>query len=361
MKKLRKEIKILFIVVIALAVLVCGLLVTYNYLLSAVSKESDKVNFTINSGDTTQSIVNNLKDANLIRNEFVTLVYIKLHGNLVLQAGNYSLSRDMSVKDIIQDFANGNVIGATMELTFYEGKRITDYVKIISDATGMNYDDCLKDINNKKFIEQLINEEKYWFLTDDILNDKIYYALEGYLFPDTYQFYKNASLEEIVKTMLNNTANKLEKLKEQIQNNELTIHEIFTLASLVESEAKTASDRAMVAGVFMNRMRNGISLGSDVTTYYAVGKNFGDGLTFADLGNCDNGYNTNHRCTNNKGLSVGPISNPSLSAIEAAINPTPNEYFYFVADCTGKTYFNVNENGHNQTISKLISENNWCE
>ena len=93
-------------------------------------------------------------------------------------------------------------------------------------------------------------------------------------------------------------------------------------------------DRAMVAGVFYNRLNNNWSLGSDVTTYYAARKNLSETLTQSDLNDC-NGYNT--RCTSMRGLPVGPIDNPSLSAIEAALNPTENSYYYFVADTDKKS------------------------
>ena len=137
----------------------------------------------------------------------------------------------------------------------------------------------------------------------------------------------------------------------------MTIHQILTLASLVEQEAVTKEDRALVAGVFYNRLKINMSLGSDVTTYYAAKKTLKESLTKEELTDC-NGYNT--RCLTMKGLPVGPIANPSLTSIEAALNPTQNDYYYFVADTSKKVYFNKTINEHNQTIAKLKKEGKWA-
>ena len=100
-----------------------------------------------------------------------------------------------------------------------------------------------------------------------------------------------------------------------------------------------------------------MSLGSDVTTYYASKKSLKESLTKAELTEC-NGYNT--RCTTMKGLPVGPISNCSISSIEAALEPASSDYYYFVADINRKVYFTKNINEHNQTIAKLKNEGKWA-
>ena len=213
--------------------------------------------------------------------------------------------------------------------------------------------------NNKKFIDKKIAE--YWFLTDSIKNSKIYYPLEGYLFPDTYAFLnKDVSCEEIVDTMLREMGKKLDLYKEQINNSEYNIHELITLASIVELEGASADDRAGVAGVFYNRLKDGWVLGSDVTTYYYLKiDDFKQSLNGnKNLYTCDNAYNT--RCTSFVGLPVGPISNPGISSIEATINYKKHNYYYFVADCNKKTYLNKDATGHYNTIQKLKNENNWC-
>ena len=142
-----------------------------------------------------------------------------------------------------------------------------------------------------------------------------------------------------------------------IEKNSYNVHQIITLSSLVEHEASTNEDRALVAGVFYNRLNSGISLGSDVTTYYSAKKLLTESLTKEELSAC-NGYNT--RCLTMNGLPVGPISNVGITSVEAALNPTPSDYYYFVADVNRKVYFNKTLNQHNQTIAKLKKEGIWA-
>ena len=346
--------KILYIIE-ALVLLLVALACVYFFMISDV-KGDKSIDFNIEVGNASSTVIANLKESELIRSEFFTKVVVKLNSDLVIKAGNYKLNQDMSVKDILEVFDKGNPSGEVIRLTFKEGKRVVDYLKIIADNTDLVYDDLVKEVNDKKFIKELI--EEYWFLTDDILDDNIYYALEGYLFPSTYEFYKNSNIEDMIRVILNHTKNVLESL-EGLDKSEFSVHEVFTLASMIESEAKTLEDRKGVSGVFINRLNSGWTLGSDVTTYYAVGKDFVDGLTMYDLNSCDNFYNT--RCSSLGGLPIGPVGNPGKDSIDAAINPSVSSYMYFVADCKGKTYFNVNESGHVQIINKLRSEGNWCE
>jgi UPF0755 protein len=134
----------------------------------------------------------------------------------------------------------------------------------------------------------------------------------------------------------------------------------MTLSSIVELEGASSNDRASVAGVFVNRINDKWTLGSDVTTYYYLKI---DDFKISLNGNknlytCDNAYNT--RCTSFIGLPVGPISNPGLESLSSSINYDKHKYYYFVADCKGKTYLNKDFTGHYNTIQKLKSENNWC-
>ena len=219
-------------------------------------------------------------------------------------------------------------------------------------------------MNDSEYIDSLIN--KYWFLSDDIKNKKIYYPLEGYLFPNTYAFLnKDVSVKDIIEKMLDETNKQLEPYKSKIE--ELTedgyvnsVHKFMTLASVVELEGANADDRASVAGVFYNRVKDGWVLGSDVTTYYYLKiDDFKQSLNGnPNLYTCDNAYNT--RCTSFTGLPVGPISNPGKESIEATVNYTKHNYYYFVADCKGKTYLSKNSTEHYNTIQRLKNEGNWC-
>jgi UPF0755 protein len=266
----------------------------------------------------------------------------------------------MSLKEIIDVLEEGNSYNPNeIRITFKEGLNVRKIAKIVDEETNNSYDDFMELMNDSEYIDSLIKE--YWFLTDSIKNSKIYYPLEGYLFPNTYAFSsKDVTPKEIVTKMLDEMGKQLEKYKDKIEASDFNIHELLTLASIVELEGATADDRASVAGVFYNRVKDGWVLGSDVTTYYYLKiDDFKTSLNGnKNLYTCDNAYNT--RCTSFVGLPVGPISNPGTESIDATINYTKHNYYYFVADCKGKTYLSKDSTEHYNTIYRLKDENNWC-
>lgn len=134
--------------------------------------------------------------------------------------------------------------------------------------------------------------------------------------------------------MLDEMDNKLTPYKDKIENSNYTVHELLTLASIVEQEGPSGTDRYGIAGVFTNRLNDGWSLGSCVTTYYAAKVNLGEALYQKDIDDCTNKYNT--RCMTYIGLPVGPICNPSIDSIVSSLNPTKHNYYYFEADKTIK-------------------------
>ena len=335
MSKKGKIILIISAIIIALIAIFVGI---YFYLLSSVSSGSTKVSFTVNRGDSKMEIVSNLKDAGLIRNKYVALIYIVLSGNTNIQAGNYELNRNMSTEDIIKSLANGDIINVerdSVSLTFKEGITLEEYLKILSENTNLEYDTMISEINDSEFLNNLIND--YWFLTDEILNSDLYYGLEGYLYPNTYQVHTETTLNEVVRKMLDETAKKLDPLKDAIATSNYSVHEILTMASIAEKEAMNYEDRCKVAQVIYKRLDMGMNLGMDVTTYYGVGKSMTETLTALDLAD-NNPYNT--RNTSLIGLPVGPICNPSVESIESVLNPADTNYIYFFADIlTGNVYF----------------------
>ena len=354
-----KKYKIIVIFLIIILVMILSMGFYYNYNLRAVSKKSEPVIVEIKEGSI-YSIGDTLYENKLIRNKFVYKLYVKLNKINDLKASTYEFNKNMSLKKIISMLQEGNSYNPDeVRVTFKEGLNIRKIAKLIEENTNNSYDDVLKIMNDNTYIDELIN--KYWFLTDSIKNSKIYYPLEGYLFPNTYAFLnKDVSVKEIIDKMLSETEKQLDKYKDKIENSDLSIHEIMTLASIVELEGANADDRAGVAGVFYNRIKDGWALGSDVTTYYYLKiDDFKTSLNGnPNLSTCDYAYNT--RCNSFIGLPVGPVSNPGIESIDASINYTKHNYYYFVADCKGKTYLNKDSNGHYNTIQKLKNDGNWC-
>lgn len=353
-----RNMAIILLVVFTTVILALG--VYYKVNMTGTSNSDTKKIVNIEEG-TINDIAKTLKDNNLIKNVSIFKVYIKLTNKSNLKAGTYELSENMGVEKIVKILEKGTKYNPNeISITFKEGINIRKIATLISENTNNSYDDVIKKASDETFINTLIN--KYWFLTEDIKNKNIYYSLEGYLFPDTYRFNnREVTTEEIFTKMLDEMDKKLSKYKDKINKSDLSIHEIITLASVVELEGAKATDRKGVAGVFYNRLASSAypTLGSDATTYYASKiDDWSYSLTYKELNDCKNKYNT--RCSSNTGLPIGPICNPGIESIEATINPDKHEYYYFVADCNGKVYLTKNSTEHNNIINKLKKEDNWC-
>ena len=324
-----------------------------------MSKKSKEVIVEIKSGESTKQIISTLKKKNLVRYEEFMYVYIKVNNISGMKAGTYVLNQNMTPKKIFEILIEGTKSNDNdITITFPEGKTMRKIAEIIDEKTKNSYDDVFKVLEDKKYIKSLIS--KYWFLTDDILNENIYYPLEGYLAPNTYNFNVEADVKEIFEKLLDETGTILEKEKDKIAASGFSVHQIITLASVVESEGGNLEDRKNIAGVFMNRLKASMALGSDVTTYYAFKIELGERDLYNKEINSDNPYNT-RSATNAGKLPIGPISNPSKDSIIASIEYTPNEYFYFVTDKNSKVYFSKSSEEHNKIISDLKSNDLWFE
>ncbi len=357
---MKKKITIIVAAIFSFFVIACiGLVVYYNSALEEVETNKDKVttvNFIVESGSTTTQIIDSLYEEKLIKDKYAAYVFVKLNSGYMMQAGVYELNNGMNVDEILTKISKGEVIDNSITVTFIEGKRITNYVKVINKNFGYSEDEILKILSDKEYLKELI--DKYWFLTEDILNDKLYYALEGYLAPNTYFFREDASVKEIIEKLLSTTEIELNKVKDKIDNNKYTVHQILTMASIVELEGANSNDRYGVAGVFYNRLKNGWSLGSDVTTYYAEQIEMSDrDLYQAELDEA-NDYNTRSETMAGK-LPVGPICNPGIESIKAAVEPQEHDYFYFVADKYKKTYFAKTYSEHVTRINQLKKDGLW--
>ena len=209
---------------------------------------------------------------------------------------------------------------------------------IIANNTNNSEDDVYNLLKDNEYLDSLIND--YWFITNDIKNNEIYYSLEGYLYPDTYRFAsKDVKVEEIFNKLIKKMDSVLTPLKEQIEKSEFTPHELLTLASIAEMEVKNTSDyREKVVSVFVNRLHKGMSLGSDVTTRYAIKLDDKRALKKSEYDSV-NAYNTRSETMAGK-LPAGPISMPSSSSILAVLNYPVTDYLYFIANIqTGETFF----------------------
>ena len=348
-KKSYKKIILLFIC----GAILIGLAFLYSYFISPVDiNDSKEIEIDIKEGTSTKQISHLLKEKDLIRNEYVFMFETKIKGNKSLKAGTYSLNKTMSMNTIIDIIDGGKVSPNEVTITFKEGDRLVKYANLVAKYTNNSKDDFIGISKDDTYLKELIG--KYWFLTNDILNSNIYYPLEGYLAPDTYNFHKDDSVETIIEKLLNEEDKKLSKYKSTISKNP---HYYITMASIVEIEGTNLDNRKMITGIFENRLKANMNMGSDVTTYYAFNKELNESLDSSYF-NTPNPYNT--RASNMGGkMPVGPICNPSIISIEASISPTKNDYYFFVADKNRKIYYSKTQAEHNKKIAELKANGDW--
>lgn len=314
-----------FLVVFCATVITLGCL-SYNYGIGAVSDKSENIEFSVEPGSTYLSVADDLKEKNLIRSAVFYKIYIKIFKPTNLQAGTYLLTESMGVKKIIETLEKGtNSNPDAVTVTIPEGRQIEYAAELFAEKTNNTKESLLALWNSNEFINKVI--AKYDFVTDEVKDNKIKIGLEGYFFPSTYQL-QNVDVdgEYIAFKMLDQMDKVLKKYSNEIKNSKYSVHELLTMASIVEYEAIEDIDRPMIAGVFYNRLNKPQRLESCATLGYALGyhkKIYTRAETkFASP------YNTYYT----DGLPPGPGNLPGEKSIEAAIKPTASDYYYFLAD-----------------------------
>ena len=354
-------------------IIVLGLIAGCYFMTTPMQGESEEVDFKINNGEASRTVIKNLASEKLIRNEYFTLLYVKINDTdrhpISFKAGDYKLDKDMSLKEII-DTLNDSTAAIdkdSKKVTFTEGSTLEDIAKKIASTYNLDANEVIKQMDDKDFVNSMI--QKYTIVTEDVNKEGIRHPLEGYLFTDTYFFKKDATVQNITEIMVK-TMN--EKVVKNFSDNKYTgvnYHDILALASIVEHEGPQRSTENYkkelqgVAQVFLNRLIVGMTLGSDVTTYYSARKRIGtDELTVSDFRICD-GYNTRGTCV--PGLPVGPISSPSLDAIDAVVKGKVkpineyNDYLYFVADKNTNIHFSKTDEDQQKVIKDLKAQGLW--
>lgn len=303
-----------------------------------ISPNSNKVtNFVIQKGENAKEISVELKKEGLIRYGFIFRVYVLLSGtSKKLQAGQYELSPSINASDIVEKISSGDII--KKKITVIEGWNLKDIASYFEE-NGICSQKELIDLTKKDFNDGL-----------DFLKDKPNdLDLEGYFFPDTYEIIPGTAPEDIVKKILSNFDEKLTpELREEIIRQKKTIFKIITTASIIEKEVKTLADKKIVSGIFWKRIKIGQPLQSCATINYITGKN-DPGALLKDI-EIDSPYNTYKYY----GLPLGPICNPGLESILAAIYPTETDYLYYLSTPEGKTIFSKTLKEHNEARARYL-------
>ena len=327
-----RKIRIGVLTFCGLAILCLIALLIGMFLMSPPSSSGDVVNFDIPTGSNSRTIAKQLVSEKLIRSEYAFRLLVRYRGiGRRLQAGTYALRRNMELSNILDEFEKGQV--TLVSWTVPEGLTIgaiADLWKASGFGTATAFREALEAIDLLKKYE---------------LEDK---TVEGYLFPNTYKFAKGTTAEKVVEMMLNEFKKQwIETFDTEANDLGRTQHEIVTLASIIEKEAQSKSEKPRIASVFHNRLKRGWRLQADPTVLYALG-NPERLLTKADL-RVDSPYNTYVY----KGLPPGPIASPGIDSIIAALRPEKTNYLYFVAIGDGKHHFSKTLSEHNRMVRKM--------
>ncbi len=308
--------------------------------------EGKNLRVEIESGMGTRQIAEMLAEKGAIRSPLLFRAYARYHRlEQKFMAGSYDLALSMSLPEIAAKIASGSVDLQTDWFTIPEGYTVEQIAGRL-DAAGL--------IEREQFLEMAASPpphilEQFPFLQESAENPRVQYVLEGYLFPDTYEIAAGSPGEEAISLMLRCFDSLFdETLQQRCAELEMTLHEILTLASIVEREVRVDHERKLVAGVFYNRLTENYPLESCATIQYILGE-VKEQLSIADT-RIDSPYNSYQ----NPGLPPGPIGAPGKASIMAALYPEDTEYRYFVYkdDGTGEHYFSRTNAEHEKYKSK---------
>ena len=289
--------------------------------------------FDVPEGMTLRWIANSLEDQGIIGNSTLFMMASRVMlSEKDVKAGEYLITPDMSLFDILSSFRNGRVNYRTV--TVLGGYNISKIGEILEEK-GLVDTETFRQLTLRRELIDLLN------LDDDIED------LEGFLYPDTYYFVRGGNPERIVRKMMLRFKEVFgHELEVRAQELGITVKDVVTLASLIEKEAVTDNERPIISAVFHNRLKRGMPLQSDPTVIYALGDGF-DGdlkrshLSFKSL------YNTYVR----RGLPPGPIGSPTIGSIRAALYPADVDHLYFVSKNDGTHHFSKSLREHNRAVA----------
>ena len=330
----------------------------YNIDCSASGKEDARceyIDFSVKSGDTINVIADNLESVDLIRNSFVFQVYMRSQGLAEqIKIGDYQFRRNMTVAQIGSQLVEGAKNPNVFSFTILPGSKIKDIKKNLLELGFYTESDInaafAKDYRGTSpEIDKLLQN---WPASNAYGAE----PLEGYLFGDTYEFYKTDPVEKIITTAMKALWDVVEgnDLVAKFAAHNLNLYQGITLASVVQRESGTTG-QATVAQIFYTRLSQNIVLGSDVTTQYAIDLVDPNRTTFTNnylALEVDSPYNTRKF----QGLPPGPICNPGVSALLAVANPADTSYLYFLTGDDGVMYYSYTEEEHNRNIQDHCQE-----
>lgn len=322
--------KIILAIILPTVVLIGGSYIWYKGSLQPVGP-GDSKSFMVAKGDSVNDIMDRLKEEKLIKSSLSLKIHARLNGTYsTLKVGTYSISPELSGPQIVEIISGGKVSDA--KLTILAGKTVQEILPELYQHFGQDQVQQTLDSLTPAFHPILASQT-------DLANVN----LEGYLLPETYtDLNSGVSFEQWLKRNFDLYAERIAPLEVQLTARGLTLHQAFTLASIVQKESSKPEEQKKIAQVFELRLQKGISLGADPTFMYAA-KLKGVEPTPS----IDSPYNTRIY----KGLPPTPIGTFEMSALEAVANPAPTDFLFFVAGDDGVIYYNYTQEEHQADIN----------
>ncbi|WP_148880960.1 endolytic transglycosylase MltG [Streptococcus sp. Marseille-P7376] len=370
--KVARNIVLTVLLIVLIGVGVTGF-VGYNYFSSALkpidANSTEYVTVEIPAGSSSKEIGEILEKNGLIKNAQVFNLYSKIRSYGNYQSGYYNLQKSMDLDSIAKQLQEGGtetpqppVLGKITIPEGYTLEQIAETVTANAAATSkknaktpFSKEDFLNKVQDEDFIAKMLAKYPQLLATLPGKDSGVKYRLEGYLFPATYEYGKETTVEELIDQMLAAMNTNLSQYYSTIESKNLTVNEVLTLASLVEKEGSTDQDRKDIASVFYNRLNQAMPLQSNIALLYAQGK-LGKKTTLKEDAEIDTNIDSPYNVYKNQGLMPGPVDSPSLSALEATINPSKTDYLYFVANVeTGVVYFANTYEEHAKNVEEHVN------
>lgn len=284
--------------------------------------QGETVSIEIEQGEGLWDIAGKLKEEGLIRHRLVFYLKARNMGaTSKLRYGTFELYKDAGVEMLIEDLISGGAKKEETMFTVPEGYTI-EQIAVKLEQEGI----CLED----EFLQAAEQEYSYWFLESIPADAEVRYRLQGFLYPDTYAIGDDMKAEDIVMAMLNQFGNKYtQEMDDKAKALGKTTYQVVTEASMIERETGVDAERGMIAGVIKNRLEIGMRLQIDPTFLYPLTEGLYD---ITDVLYEHTLYDSPYNTYQNAGLPPGPIANPAISSLEAALNPVDHDYFFYHTD-----------------------------
>lgn len=338
---MKKILGAICLIIISAAIIIYG---GEKAITSYIVTQNDSIaKFTINEDDTISDICSNLAKEGIVKNKYVALgLMIKSNQSAKIHHGEYTIVPEQKIDNLISQItvASGKSNEKkTVSVTFPEGFTVKQMAERLEDANICSAEEFITTV------QQWVSDD--WFIADLPLYGN---RLEGYLYPDTYEFNTKTPAKEVVQKMLSRFNQLVSPYKEEIKQSGYSIKDIVLMASLIEKEAKYSEDMVKISSVIHNRLEADMPLQIDASILYSIGHK--PVLTTEDL-KIDDPYNLYIY----KGLPPTPICSPSINSIVAAIKPEKTDYLYYVVDSeTGYHHFANTYEEHQTNIAKYYKK-----